>query len=83
MNQKELLEFLKKQPDDLEELDLNSKKLTRIPPSIGRFASLKTLSLANNQLTTLPAEISSLTALTWLDLDNNQLTTSCLRRFRV
>jgi internalin A len=74
MNQKELREFLKAQPDDIEHLDLSNEELTKLPPTIGRFRSLQTLNLDDNQLTSLPAELSSLTSLTWLYLDNNELT---------
>ncbi|NGX58823.1 MAG: hypothetical protein K940chlam3_01731 [Chlamydiae bacterium] len=57
----------------LTELDLNGKKLVKLPPEIGRLTRLETLSLANTNLKELPPEIGLLTNLCVLNLQKNQL----------
>lgn len=49
------------------------KRITNIPPEIGKLASLKLLTINNNNLTRLPHEIGNLTELMWLYVNNNKL----------
>ena len=49
----------------LEELFLDSNRLTTVPAEIGQLTSLEKLHLAGNQLTSVPAEIGQLTSLEW------------------
>lgn len=75
MDDKELLEVIKKAAKDGEAiLDLSKKGLTAIPPEIGKLVNLKMLILNGNQLTVLPSEIGKLVNLTSLYLGNNELT---------
>ena len=55
-------------------LNLSGRKLTVLPPEIGRLTALTQLYLFDNLLTTLPPEIGRLTALRLLSLDGSQLT---------
>jgi Leucine-rich repeat (LRR) protein len=55
-------------------LDLSSKNLTEIPPSVFKQTELKKLYLHNNKLTKIPIEIGNLTNLNHLELFDNQLT---------
>jgi hypothetical protein len=55
-------------------LDLENKKLTELPGSIGDLRNLEILYLYENQLTSLPERIGNLKNLQTLYLENNQLT---------
>ncbi len=57
------------------QLWLYSRKLTKIPTSIGKLSQLHDLDFSNNQLTTVPASIGNLTQLYSLGLSKNKLTT--------
>ena len=54
-------------------LDIDRKKLTRLPPEIGLLSRLLRLSLYYNQLTSLPPEIGQLSALNVLLVEYNEL----------
>lgn len=56
-------------------LSLHSRKLTKIPTSIGKLSQLHDLELSNNQLTEVPASIGNLSQLYSLGLSRNKLTT--------
>ncbi|KAK6491466.1 leucine-rich repeat-containing protein 69 [Huso huso] len=54
-------------------LNLNSKKLKRVPKAVGKLTSLSILQLQNNSIATLPCEVESLNNLTELNIGNNVL----------
>ena len=58
---------------NLQELNLNSKKLKSLPAEISNLIHLKGLYLYNNQLQSLPSEIGNLINLQNLYLSYNQL----------
>ncbi|KAM4689670.1 leucine-rich repeat-containing protein 69 [Discoglossus pictus] len=53
-------------------LNLNGKKLQRVPGAVGSLSLLTALQLKNNVLCQLPEEVTSLSNLTVLNLGNNQ-----------
>jgi len=70
----ELLEADDEIPIDyLDEMDISSLRLRRIPDSIRRLTHLRSLSLANNELDSIPNSIGTLTNLEYLNLHNNRL----------
>jgi internalin A len=56
-------------------LDLNDRRLTELPESLGQLTQLQSLDLSRNQLTALPESLGQFTQLQRLDLTGNQLTT--------
>lgn len=64
-----------KDPEKVCYLDLSSKNLEKIPPSISKFSNLTTLSLSNNSFTDFPIEVLSLKSLIRLQLAHNNLKT--------
>jgi len=54
-------------------VNLVSKNLTTLPPTIGNLKNLKRLWLSDNELRTLPPEIGNLTNLDTLDVSHNQI----------
>ncbi|XP_012724104.2 leucine-rich repeat-containing protein 69 isoform X1 [Fundulus heteroclitus] len=54
-------------------LNLNSRKLSRVPEFVTRFSNLSVLLLCNNSITVLPPQLQSLKHLTELNLGNNAL----------
>ncbi|XP_069813464.1 leucine-rich repeat-containing protein 69 [Dendropsophus ebraccatus] len=55
-------------------LNLNGKKLQRVPGAVGNITRLTALHLKNNSLCQLPEEVTALSNLTILNLGNNQFT---------
>lgn len=55
-------------------LDLNSNRLTYLPPSICNLISLEILTVNNNKLVSLPEEIGRLEKLIQLDVSCNEIT---------
>ncbi len=55
-------------------LSLSGRRLTILPPDIGRLTDLQTLNLNDNELASLPPEIGMLTNLQTLDPGGNHLT---------
>ncbi|EAZ92816.1 COR domain-containing protein [Crocosphaera chwakensis] len=75
MTEEELLQVIEKAAKDKRKsLSLSFKKLTSLPPEIGKLTNLTSLSVLGNQLTNLPSEIGNLYNLTSLYLEKNQLT---------
>ncbi len=75
MTEKELEEIIEKaRIDRAYRLDLNGKRLTTLPDSIGSLNYLTILHLDNNRLTVLPDSICNLSKLNILSLNDNQLT---------
>ncbi len=54
-------------------LNLQNRKLTRLPPNIGKLSALTILNLSRNQLRSLPDSICALENLTMLNLSRNKL----------
>ncbi|KAJ7541038.1 hypothetical protein O6H91_10G063500 [Diphasiastrum complanatum] len=59
--------------NQLHNLNLNSRQLTKLPDSFGKISSLVVLNLSNNRLEVLPDSISRLNNLINLDLSSNHL----------
>ncbi|XP_075067502.1 leucine-rich repeat-containing protein 69 isoform X2 [Mixophyes fleayi] len=55
-------------------LNLNGKRLQRVPGAVGRLTQLASLQLKNNLLCQLPGEMTELSNLTVLNLGNNNFT---------
>ena len=74
MTESELLAIIKRaETKEWTKLDLNGRKIKRLPAAINRLKQLKTLNLVNNYLTNLPDELSQLTNLQHLYLSYNNL----------
>ena len=56
-----------------EVVDLQSKQIEDLPPSVGNLAKCKKLLLNSNDLTSLPDEISKVTTLELLDCTQNRI----------
>ncbi len=65
--------LIKNENTNLIRLNISYSKLTSLPKSICKLASLQDLDLDSNQLTYLPESIGKLANLEWLCLPNNQL----------
>ncbi|MCB0531778.1 MAG: leucine-rich repeat domain-containing protein [Saprospiraceae bacterium] len=59
---------------EIEAVDFRSKKLDRLPETIGHSTKISRLLLSYNKLTSLPEQIGELKNLTFLYLSDNQLT---------
>ena len=74
MNKRKLLKLINRAArDGQRKLDLRNRRLTKLPPEIGKLTGLTDLDLGSNELTELPPEIGKLTNLTDLGLSNNRL----------
>lgn len=60
--------------EDVKELDLSRKGITKIPDTIGNMAQLERLTLSENKIIALPESIGKLSNLKTLFLFHNQLT---------
>ncbi|KAL3118027.1 hypothetical protein niasHT_005270 [Heterodera trifolii] len=58
---------------DIQELDLHSNKIKRLPENFGVLSSLRRLDLSENQIKKLPISFAELDNLRWLNLVNNPL----------
>ena len=58
----------------LNELDISSSELSKLPESIGNLTNLSWFNIRDNQLIELPESIGSLINLEWLNLRGSQLT---------
>jgi len=58
----------------LQTLELNSNRLTSVPPELWNLNSLQTFDLSSNDLTSVPPALGRLTALQSLNLGFNELT---------
>jgi len=59
---------------NLEELNLSSTQITKIPPEIGQLINLKSLNLSWNEITKIPPEIGQLTNLKRFYIHQNKIT---------
>ncbi|MEM7759096.1 MAG: COR domain-containing protein [Cyanobacteria bacterium P01_A01_bin.40] len=59
--------------DKVKQLDLSNRRITKLPPEIGKLLNITHLYLNSNFLESLPPEIGKLSSLTHLYLDSNFL----------
>ncbi|KAI3407694.1 Leucine rich repeat containing 59 [Globodera pallida] len=58
---------------DIQEINLHSNKLKRLPENFGLLSNLRWLDLSNNQIKKLPVSFAELDQLGWLNLNANPL----------
>ena len=72
-SEEELRKFIKTNYKGQRVLDLNGRKLSKVPEAVTDLTDVEELDLSDNNLTELPTSINKLKNLEVLRLDNNQL----------